>query len=78
MLFCKDFLLKASFDGLGGGAGGSVSTVCALVLLVVQEPARIREASHLDPRVAQTLQQLSDAIHIQQNPCAASTFSTET
>lgn len=59
-------LLDASLDGLCGGTADGVHTVSAAVLLVVQEPSRVRQAPDLDPRVA--LQLLRHPVHIQQNP----------
>lgn len=60
-------ILDASLDGLCRGTAGGVHAVSAVVLLVIQEPARVGEASHLDGSVAQLSQQLRHAIHIQQN-----------
>ena len=60
-------ILDASLDGLGGGAADCVHAVCAVVLLVVQEPAGIRQASHLYPSVSQSLQQLCHTVHVQKD-----------
>lgn len=67
------YILDASLDGLGGGTVDSVHTVGTVVLLVVQEPAGIRKASHLDPGVSQSLQQLRHVVHVQQDPGATGT-----
>lgn len=64
----------ASLDGLGGGTADGVHAVSAVVLLVVQEPAGIRQASHLDRSMPQSLQQLCHTVHIQQDPSATSTI----
>lgn len=64
-------ILDASLDGLGGGAAHCVHAVRAVVLLVVQEPARIGQASHLYPSVSQALQQLRHAVHVEKDACAA-------
>ena len=66
-------LLDASADGLGGGAADVVHAVGAVVLLVVQEPARVGEATHLDGGVAQPLQKVGHAVHVQQDPGAPRT-----
>lgn len=42
-----------------------------MVLLVVQEPARIGQASHLYPSVSQALQQLRHEVHVEKDACAA-------
>lgn len=69
-------LLDASLDGLGGSAAERIQAVGKVVLLVVQEPAGIRQAAHVDPAVAQTLQELRHAVHIQQHPRPAGTART--
>uniref|UniRef100_A0A480IKB3 Palmitoleoyl-protein carboxylesterase NOTUM n=1 Tax=Sus scrofa TaxID=9823 RepID=A0A480IKB3_PIG len=55
----------APADGLRGRAGDGVDAVGAAVLLVVQEPARVGQAPHLDGGVAQLLQLLGHAVHVQ-------------
>ena len=64
-------VLDASADGLGGGAADCVHAVGAVVLLVVQEPAGVGQAAHLDGGVAQPLQLVRHAVHVQQHPGAA-------
>lgn len=61
------FILDSSLDGLPGGTTNSVHAVSAVILLVVQEPARIRQASHLYPSVTQPLQQLCHSIHVEED-----------
>lgn len=66
-------ILDASLDGLGGGAADRIHAVGAVVLLVVQEPAGVRQASHLYPSVPEALQQLCYTVHIQQDPSTTRT-----
>lgn len=70
-LCSRPSILDASLDGLGGGAAHCVHAVGAVVLLVVQEPAGIRQASHLHASVAQALQQLCHAVHVEKDARAA-------
>lgn len=61
------FILDSPLDGLPGGTANSVYAVSAVILLVVQEPARIRQASHLYPSMTQPLQQLCHSIHVEED-----------
>lgn len=49
-------LLDASLYGLGGSTTDSVHTVSTVVLLVIQEPTRIRQPSHMYSSVPKSLQ----------------------
>lgn len=64
-------ILDASLDGLSGGAAHCVHAVGAVVLLVVQEPAGIGQASHLYAGVSQAPQQLGHVVHVEKNAGAA-------
>lgn len=63
----RSLVLDASLDGLRWGAAGRVHAVCAVVLLVIQEPAGVRKAAHLDPGVTQALKQLRHTVDVEED-----------
>lgn len=60
----------SSSDGFCRRTRYGVDAVGSAVLLVVQEPPGVRQASHLDAVMAHLLQLLGHAVHVQEHPGA--------
>lgn len=67
---------NSSPDGFCGGAGYGINAVCSAILFIIQEPARVCQATDLNPRISHLFQLLCYSIHIQENTCSTSTAVT--
>lgn len=67
---------KSSPDGFCGGAGYAINAVCSAILFIIQEPARVCQATDLNPRIPHLFQLLCYTVHIQEHPSSTSTATT--